>query len=118
MKKQNLHSRPPKIIKDLEAFINGAEVKNSKSLDSPNSNQILNDKSNKIFIQEAETFPWEEPQVREDVKKTFTLRLSEPDLLKLQFIQKKTNKSMHKFCLEHLIPAIEAEINKLKTWHL
>lgn len=118
MKKQSLQSRPPKINNDLEAFIEGAENKSLKLVDSTNfKDPVVHDKAAKVIVHESEIFPWEENQVRIDVKKNFTLRLSEPDMLKLQFIQKKTNKSMQKFCLEYLIPAIETEIHRLKDWH-
>ncbi len=59
-------------------------------------------------------FPWEQPNVRPDVKKAFILRLPEPLMLKLQFIHEKTEKSMHKFCMEILEPAIEKEVERLK----
>lgn len=115
MKKQNLQSQPPKINSELNAFIEGANVDNLTSLNSTKSNnQVVNHRS--INLQEIEIFPWEEERVRADLNRHFNLRLSEPVLLKLQYIQKKTNKSMHKFCLEHLIPAIEAEINVIKNW--
>ncbi len=119
MKRQNLQSRPPKISNDLEAFINGAESKKLELVSSINSNGTVNQNvSSEFIVEEVERFPWDEPNVRIDVKKPFALRFSEPDMLKLQYIQKKTNKSMHKFCLEHLVPAIEAEIKRLKNWHL
>lgn len=119
MKKQNLQSRPPKINSALEAFIDGAENKKLKVVNSIESkSSVVQKVSSKTVVPEIEIFPWEENRVRLDIKRGFSLRLSEPDILKLQFIQKKTHKSMNKFCLEHLIPAIEAEINRLKTWHL
>lgn len=46
------------------------------------------------------TYPWEEPQVREDVKQTYPLRLPEPLHLKLKYISEKTGKSMNELCNE------------------
>jgi len=43
--------------------------------------------------------PWEEPGVSERVLKSFNLRLSEPDFLKLKFVASESpDKSMHAFC--------------------
>ena len=102
MEKPNLSSKPPvpKTREELEEarqrFIAGED----DGADDPN-------KIKKTI------YPWEAPYVREDVRKLFSLRLSEPDMLKLQFINQQTGKSMHQFCLEAVLPAIEAEIHKL-----
>ncbi|NQT24951.1 hypothetical protein HQ585_06335 [candidate division KSB1 bacterium] len=102
MEERNLKSKPPvpKTCEELEAarqrFIVGEDV--------------VEDTPEKI---KDEVYPWEAPYVREDVKKLFSLRLSEPDMLKLQFINKKTGKSMHQFIMEAVLPAIEAEIERL-----
>ena len=43
--------------------------------------------------------PWEEPGVSERVLKSFNLRLSEPDFLKLKYVaSESSDKSMHAFC--------------------
>jgi hypothetical protein len=60
-----------------------------------------------------ETYPWEEPQVREDVMKNLPLRLSEPLYLKLKYIASHTPYSMNSFILERLTEEIEQEIAKL-----
>lgn len=102
MEERNLRSKPPvpKTREELETarqrFIAGEDT--------------ADEHPEKI---KETVYPWEAPFVREDVKKLFSLRLSEPDMLKLQFINKKTGKSMHQFCLEAVLPAIEAEIARL-----
>lgn len=45
-------------------------------------------------------YPWEEPQVREDVKQTYPLRLPEPLHLKLKYVSKKMGVSMNQLCNE------------------
>jgi len=56
---------------------------------------------------------WDQPGVRDDVLKVYNLRLPEPYLLKLKHIADNTPKSMQKFCLDALLPAIDKEIKKL-----
>jgi hypothetical protein len=93
-----LKSRPPAKQKpDLDAFISGAEEKNSVPPVS---------KKNVIF-------PWQETGIRDDVTKVYNLRLSEPYLLKLKYIAEHTPNSMQKFCLNVLEQAIDKEIDKL-----
>ncbi len=58
-------------------------------------------------------YPWEEPHIREDVKKNLPLRLSEPLYLKLKFIAEQTPYSMNSFILERLTEEIEEEIERL-----
>lgn len=58
-------------------------------------------------------YPWEHPRVRHDVQKVYNLRLPEPYLLKLKFIAGNTPGSMQRFCLDALLPAIDAEIERL-----
>ncbi len=60
-----------------------------------------------------ETYPWQEPQVREDVMKNLPLRLSEPLYLKLKYIAANTPYSMNSFILERLTEIIEEEIEQL-----
>jgi ABC-type uncharacterized transport system ATPase subunit len=54
--------------------------------------------------------PWKSESVRNNVKKMFILRLPEAEFLMLQYLQKKTNKSMQKICLDILILAHHGEI--------
>ena len=60
-----------------------------------------------------EVYPWEEPHVREDVKKTLPLRIDEPLYLKLKFIAERTPYSMNSFILDRVIDEIEKEITRL-----
>ena len=78
--------------KDLDKFAAGAGRKNAKA---------------------DEIYPWEEPHVREDVKKTLPLRIDEPLYLKLKFIAKRTPYSMNSFILDRVIDEIEEEIARL-----
>lgn len=68
------------------------------------------------FIEDAETpvparqtdhgpLPWE--GAREDVTKPYQLRLPEKHYQMLKYIAKNTPYSMHAFCLEKLLNAIE-----------
>ncbi len=59
-----------------------------------------------------ETLPWNELGVREDVIKTFVLRLPEPAFLKLKYIAENSPYSMQSFCHEHLLKAIDDQLKK------
>lgn len=61
-----------------------------------------------------EALPWQQPGVRADVTKPFNLRLPEPLKLKLDYIRERTRISVHEFVMEALIPAVEAEVERLK----
>jgi hypothetical protein len=63
----------------------------------------------------AEPFPWEAPSIREDVTKVYNLRLPEAYLLKLRYIAEHTPDSMQQFCLNVLLPAIDAKIEELTS---
>ena len=92
-KKTPLRSTP-KVSKDrdLDKFAAGAGKKSTKA---------------------NEVYPWEEPHVREDVKKTLPLRIDEPLYLKLKFIAERTPYSMNSFILDRVIDEIEEEITRL-----
>lgn len=62
-------------------------------------------------------YPWETERMkmREDVLKTFNIRLPEPYLLKLRFIGKNIPDSMHQFCLEILKKEIDKKVAKLTS---
>jgi hypothetical protein len=62
---------------------------------------------------QTEIFPWEEPGVREDVLKTFVLRLPEPEWLKLKYIAANTPDSMQAFCLKHVLKAIDKQLDDM-----
>ena len=59
------------------------------------------------------SWPWEADTVREDVIKSVNLRLSEPYLLKLQFLSEQTNKSQQRIIREVLCPALDQEVEKI-----
>ncbi len=67
----------------------------------------------KSSFKKEEVYPWEEPQVREDVLKSLPLRLSEPLYLKLKYIASHTPYSMNSFILERMTEEIEEEIARL-----
>lgn len=46
----------------------------------------------------GKVLPWQEEQVRDDVKQTYPLRLPEPLHLKLKFLAEKSGKSMNELC--------------------
>lgn len=56
----------------------------------------------------AAGYPWEAPELRPDVLKTFNLRLSEPTKAKLQWLADHSPQSMHQIAAE----AVEAEIER------
>lgn len=58
-------------------------------------------------------YPWEDPMVREDVIKSVNLRLSEPVLLKLQYVAEKTRKSQQELIREALIPHLDSILQQL-----
>ena len=100
MSEPNLQSRPP-------------VPKSREELEAERQRFILGDEEEIKQKAKDEIYPWEAPYVRSDVKKLFSLRLSEPEMLKLQYINKKTGKSMHQFCLDAVLPAIEKAIEDL-----
>jgi hypothetical protein len=48
------------------------------------------------------------------VTKLYNLRLPEPLKLKLDFIRRETRVSVHEFIMNSLVPAVDAEIERLK----
>jgi hypothetical protein len=58
-------------------------------------------------------YPWQEPHIREDVKKNLPIRLPEPLYMKLKYIAEHTPYSMNSFILERLTEEIEEEITRL-----
>ena len=74
-----------------EAFITGAETRTVSA--------------------SAMSYPWD--TARPDVLKQYQLRLPEPYLEKLRYIGQHTPLSMQQFCLEVLMPAIDAKIAAL-----
>lgn len=88
----------------VEDFIAGAEQRSVVSHDTKSYHTISYD---------TEPLPWKHPNVRDDVLKLYNLRLPEPYLLKLKYIAEHTPDSMQKFCLDALLPAIDARIEQL-----
>ncbi len=96
-----LKSKPPaQPLNDIDAFVSGAE-KPATIQSDPSS------------IAAYEVYPWQDPNIREDVLKIYNLRLPEPYLLKLKYIAQHTPESMQKFCLDHLLKAIDDKVNDL-----
>ena len=58
--------------------------------------------------------PWVQRGVRADVTKPFNLRLPEPVKLKLDYIRERTRVSVHEFVMSALVPAVEAELDRLR----
>ncbi len=58
-------------------------------------------------------YPWEEPHIREDVKKNLPLRIPEPLYMKLKYIADYSPYSMNSFILERLTGEIEEEISAM-----
>jgi hypothetical protein len=95
-----LKPNPPKFIPDekLQDF-----------LDEANNPE----KSGSVFVSrtQREEFPWEQPHVRDDLKKTFNIRLSEKDFIKLEYLARLKKESMHKICMDILMPQINKMLN-------
>lgn len=107
MSKSKIRSRPPSLNPDrkdaADAFIDAAEQPPEAAGEDAASPRPA----------PREPLPWEDPKVRDDVKKLFSLRLPEPLMLKLQYISAATGKSMHQYVLDHLVPAIERDADAL-----
>lgn len=88
----------------VEDFIAGAERRKEISDDMASSHTIS---------YESASLPWNQPGIRDDVLKVYNLRLPEAYLLKLKYIAEHTPDSMQKFCLDALLPAIDAKIEEL-----
>ena len=99
-----LTSRPPLAGPgSVEEFIGGAGTQAPGDKVSTSAVKAL----------QSELYPWEEPNVRQDVTKVFNLRLTEPYLLKLKYLAEHTPDSRQQFCLKVLLPAIDAKIEEL-----
>ncbi|MCP4993218.1 MAG: hypothetical protein GY934_05460 [Gammaproteobacteria bacterium] len=89
--------KPIGLTPDVSSFIEGAE----KRTEQPTPPVV------------PQELPWNAPGVREDLIKTFNIRLPEPYHLKLAYIAEHTPHSMHNFCMNVLKSAIDAEIEEL-----
>lgn len=101
-----LSSRPPQASDGdaLESFIGGASVPTPNATE-PTASPKRDDA----------TYPWNAAHIRPDVTKVYNLRLPEPYLLKLKYISERSPESMQQFCLNALLPAIDAKIETLKS---
>lgn len=104
MSKSQLKSRPPVVSdadreKAAESFVSGAKPRNAPRRTTTKASKVL---------------PWEEPYVRDDVKKLLSVRLSEPMMLKLQYVSKQTGTSMNQFSVDAISQAIEAALANLE----
>lgn len=59
--------------------------------------------------------PWDDPKVREDVMKLVSLRLSEPYIMKLQWISEKTGIPQQRLLRDVLLPWIDGKVDELTT---
>lgn len=57
--------------------------------------------------------PWDDPKVREDVMKLVSLRLSEPYIIKLQWISDQTGIPQQRLLRDWLLPLIDGKIEEL-----
>ncbi len=103
-----LRSRPPGEAGSVEEFISGAAT------ETRHETPPLGTKPERW---PGERYPWQAPSVRADITKVYNLRLPEPALLKLKYIAEHTPDSMQKFCLDLLLPAIDAKIAELTQEH-
>ena len=62
----------------------------------------------------AQSLPWNESGVRQDVIKSVNLRLDEPTLLKLKWVSEKTRISQQELIRLALVPYLDGEIAKLE----
>lgn len=90
-----MKSTPPKI--------------DSKSLEKA-KNDFINKPNNAVS---SSSYPWESSNVRDDVYKTFNIRLKESDYLKLKYIADKSKESMHTICIEPIEESIKNRLSKI-----
>jgi hypothetical protein len=70
--------------------------------------------SNETESSQNPELPWENANVNNRVIKTFNLRFTEPDFLKLKFVVENSNeKSMHSFCANIIKNEIEKRLKKM-----
>ena len=106
----NLRTRRPQL--DSASFIAAAETPAEPDIVTPEASRVA--PSAKVGEGRGDPLPWQQPGVRADVTKPFNLRLPEPLKLKLDYIRERTRISVHEFVMEALIPAVEAELERLK----
>jgi hypothetical protein len=103
----NLRTRRPRLNPD--SFITAAETSFE-----PQSTAVRSRPARATGKGRGDLKPWEAPDVRADVTKPFNLRLPEPLKLKLDHIRAQTRVSVHEFVMAALVPAVEAELERLQ----
>ena len=88
-----ISSHPPS-KKSLEDFI--SEAGERKREQGSNKQQIVEN-----------SYPWNDPMIRADIQKVFTVKLPEEYILKIKFISDKTNKSQQKIVREIICQEID-----------
>jgi hypothetical protein len=99
MQNNKLSARPP-VKKPIEEFILAAEHKKS-DYDYHKAKSEM-------------PYPWQNPNIREDVQKVFTVKLPEEYILKIKYISDKTNKSQQKIIREIICNEVDKCIAHLK----
>jgi hypothetical protein len=61
----------------------------------------------------SNSYPWESSDVRDDVYKTFNIRLKESDYLKLKYIAEHSKDSMHSICIEPIEETIKTKLSNM-----
>lgn len=85
----------------------------------PKLSQESLDKAKNDFINQPNksstktSYPWEAADVRDDVYKTFNIRLKESDYLKLKYIAEHSKDSMHSICLEPIEDIIQKKLAEI-----
>ncbi len=102
MAKSNIKSKLPSLGKKADNFLDGADYASEKAAVSKTSR-----KKKDVVL------PWEEPYVRADVTKQFTLRMKEPLFLKLRYIGEHSPQSANAFVLDVLGKAVEEKIGEM-----
>jgi len=92
-----------------EEFISGANEPPASGISASDNEKRSQRESSKG----GEVYPWEEPQVRDDVKQTYPLRLPEPLHLKLKYLSEKTGKSMNRLCNEAVEGLVDEHLEEV-----
>jgi hypothetical protein len=75
--------------------------------------EFIREANQSVVDKVPQSYPWEDPRVREDVIKSVNLRLAEPLLLKLQYVSQQTRKSQQELIREALAPYLDKIIEEL-----
>jgi hypothetical protein len=106
----NLRTRRPRL--DPESFIAAAEAP-AVAPETPSA-PTVRARPRELGEGRGDILPWATPGVRADVTKPFNLRLPEPLKLKLDYIRERTRISVHEFVMGALVPAVEAELERIR----